>query len=49
MVWEVIYADGILSAYEDYLVHKYQKMLNLTHQQLNDAKNAGPERLNEDK
>ncbi|NLI16485.1 MAG: TerB family tellurite resistance protein [candidate division Zixibacteria bacterium] len=49
LVWEVIYADGILSAYEDYLVHKYQKMLNLTHQQLIDAKMRALERLNEDK
>ena len=49
LVWEVIYADGQLSAYEDYLVHKYQKMLNLTHQQFIDAKMRVLERLNKDK
>jgi len=37
-VWEVIYADGKLSAHEDYLVHKLYKMLNLTHKQLIEAK-----------
>lgn len=49
LVWEVIYSDGQLSAYEDYLVHKYQKMLNLTHQQFVDAKMRVLERLNKDK
>jgi uncharacterized tellurite resistance protein B-like protein len=47
-IWEVIYADGQLSAYEDYLVHKYQKMLNLTHAQFIDAKMRVLERLNKD-
>jgi uncharacterized tellurite resistance protein B-like protein len=37
-VWRVIYADGILDAHEDYLVHKLAKLLNLTHPQLIDAK-----------
>ncbi len=37
-VWDVIYADGKLSAHEDYLVHKLYKMLNLTHKQLIKAK-----------
>lgn len=37
-IWEVIYADGKLSAHEDYLVHKLYKMLNLTHRQLIEAK-----------
>ena len=49
LIWEVIYSDGQLSAYEDYLVHKYQKMLNLTHQQFIDAKMRVLERLNKDK
>jgi uncharacterized tellurite resistance protein B-like protein len=48
LVWEVIYSDGQLSAYEDYLVHKYQKMFNLTHQQFIDAKMRVLERLNKD-
>jgi uncharacterized tellurite resistance protein B-like protein len=38
MVWEVIYADGKLSAHEDYLVHKLYKMLNLSHSEMIDAK-----------
>jgi len=38
MIWEVIYADGQLSAHEDYLVHKLYKMLNLQHNQMIEAK-----------
>lgn len=38
MIWEVVYADGELSAHEDYLVHKFYKMLNLSHGQMIDAK-----------
>ena len=38
MIWEVIYADGQLSAHEDYLIHKFYKMLNLSHSQMIDAK-----------
>jgi uncharacterized tellurite resistance protein B-like protein len=38
IIWEVIYADGKLSAHEDYLVHKLYKMLNLTHSQMIEAK-----------
>lgn len=38
MIWEVIYADGKLSAHEDYLVHKFYKMLNLSHTEMIDAK-----------
>ena len=38
MVWRVIYADGKLDKYEDYLVHRLAKLLNLTHRQLIDAK-----------
>ena len=37
-IWEVVYADGRLSAHEDYLVHKLYKMLGLTHKQLIEAK-----------
>jgi len=48
MIWEVIYADGQLSAYEDYLVHKYHKMLDLTHAQLIEAKMRVLERMNKD-
>jgi uncharacterized tellurite resistance protein B-like protein len=49
LIWEVIYADGQLSGYEDYLVHKYQAILGLTHKQLIDAKMRVLERLNKDK
>jgi uncharacterized tellurite resistance protein B-like protein len=38
MIWEVVYADGQLSAHEDYLIHKFYKMLNLSHGQMIDAK-----------
>ncbi len=38
MIWEVVYADGKLSAHEDYLVHKFYKMLNLAHGDMIDAK-----------
>ncbi len=48
MIWEVIYTDGQLSAYEDYLVHKYQTLLDLTHGQLIAAKMRVLERMNKD-
>jgi uncharacterized tellurite resistance protein B-like protein len=48
MIWEVIYADGQLSGHEDYLVHKYQIMLDLTHKQLIDSKMRVLEKLNRD-
>lgn len=38
IVWEVIYADGKLSAHEDYLIHKLYKMLNLAHGDMIEAK-----------
>jgi uncharacterized tellurite resistance protein B-like protein len=38
MIWRLIYADGRLSHHENYLVHKFQKMLRLTHRELIDAK-----------
>ena len=44
-VWDVIYADGKLSAHEDYLVQKLYKMLNLTHKQLIEAKMKALERF----
>ena len=37
MIWEVVYADGKLSAHEDYLAHKLYKMLSLTHSQMIEA------------
>jgi uncharacterized tellurite resistance protein B-like protein len=38
IIWEVIYADGQLTAHEDYLVHKLYKMFDLTHAQMIEAK-----------
>ena len=38
MVWRVVYADERLDKYEDQLVHRLAKLLNLTHKQLIDAK-----------
>ncbi len=38
MIWNVIYADGHLDQYEDYLAHKLAKLLGLNHKQLIDAK-----------
>ncbi len=37
-IWRVIYADGILDAHEDYLVHKFARLLNLPQSQLIAAK-----------
>lgn len=47
-IWHVIYADGKLSAHEDYLVHKLYKMLGLTHAQLIEAKMKVLKRADED-
>lgn len=37
-IWRVIYADGSLDAHEDYLAHKFARLLNLNHPQLIEAK-----------
>jgi uncharacterized tellurite resistance protein B-like protein len=37
-IWRVIYADGTLDAHEDYLAHKFARLLNLSHPQLIQAK-----------
>ena len=37
-LWKVIYADERLDAYEDHLIHRLAKLLNLSHKQLIDAK-----------
>ena len=31
LVWEVIYSDGTLDKFENYIAHKLQNMLNLDH------------------
>jgi predicted DCC family thiol-disulfide oxidoreductase YuxK len=38
MMWQVIYADGQLDGYEDFLVHRYAKLLRLDHRQMIAAK-----------
>jgi len=38
MVWRVIVADGKIDRYENHLVHRLAKLLNLTHRQLINAK-----------
>jgi uncharacterized tellurite resistance protein B-like protein len=37
-LWRIVYADGRLDHYEDHLIHRLAKLLNLTHRQLIDAK-----------
>ncbi len=37
-LWRIVYVDGKLDRYEDYLMHKLANLLRLTHQQLIDAK-----------
>jgi uncharacterized tellurite resistance protein B-like protein len=38
LIWKIIYADGKLDKYEDYLIHKLARLLNLQHSELIDAK-----------
>jgi len=40
LIWEIIYSDGKLNQYEDYLIHKLARLLNLQHSELIDAKLA---------
>jgi uncharacterized tellurite resistance protein B-like protein len=37
-LWRVIYADGVLDKYEDYLIRKVATLLRLSHRQMIDAK-----------
>lgn len=37
-LWRIIYVDGKLDKYEDYLIHKLADLLRLTHPQLIEAK-----------
>ncbi len=37
-LWRVIYADGVLDKYEDYLIRKLATLLRLSHRQMIDAK-----------
>jgi uncharacterized tellurite resistance protein B-like protein len=38
LIWKIIYADGKLDSYEDYLIHKLARLLNLAHSELINAK-----------
>lgn len=38
LIWKIIYADGKLDGYEDYLIHKLARLLNLAHSDLINAK-----------
>ena len=44
-VWEVIYADGVLDKYEDYLAHKLADLLHIPHDELIAAKIKAKKRL----
>ncbi len=37
-LWKVVYADDRLHFYEDHLIHRLSRLLNLSHKQLIDAK-----------
>lgn len=37
-LWRVVYADDRLDFYEDHLIHRLSRLLNLSHKQLIDAK-----------
>ncbi len=37
-IWRVIYADGVLDKYEDYLVRKMATLLHLSHKEMIDLK-----------
>ena len=37
-LWQVVFVDGKMDKYEDYLMHKMVKLLRLSHKELIDAK-----------
>ena len=37
-LWQVVFVDGKMDQYEDYLMHKMSKLLRLHHKELIDAK-----------
>ena len=37
-LWQVVFVDGKMDQYEDYLMHKMAHLLRLTHKELMDAK-----------
>jgi uncharacterized tellurite resistance protein B-like protein len=38
VLWRIIYADGVLDKYEDYLVRKLATLLRLSHREMIEAK-----------
>ncbi|MGR3221280.1 MAG: tellurite resistance TerB family protein [Candidatus Anammoxibacter sp.] len=38
ILWQVVYADGILDQHEDYLIHKLAELLHIPHKELINAK-----------
>ncbi|MBW1982203.1 MAG: TerB family tellurite resistance protein [Deltaproteobacteria bacterium] len=38
LLWRIVYSDGRLNKYEDYLIHKLANLLRLDHKELIDAK-----------
>lgn len=38
MIWQVIYSDGTLDKYENYIAHKLRNLLNLDHSKFIDIK-----------
>jgi uncharacterized tellurite resistance protein B-like protein len=38
LIWKIIYADGKLDRHEDYLIHKFARLLNVPHSDLINAK-----------
>jgi len=38
VLWQVVFVDGKMDKYEDYLMHKMMKLLRLSHKELIDAK-----------
>ena len=40
MLWKIVYVDGKLDKYEDYLMHKLEQLLRISHRQLIEAKLA---------
>jgi len=38
ILWQVVFVDGKMDKYEDYLMHKMVKLLGLSHKELIDAK-----------
>lgn len=49
LLWKVVYADGKLDKHENYLMHRFSRLLNLKHSELIDAKLAVLERRQDKK